>query len=163
MARIIKHTGGVFEQLHKAQYGADIDFDELRPADHDPQFVEEARAVWLGRVQSEFRSIQIMTGFMSDILDAGDLEKTEKWGINDHAAMIEKFEASDVFAETLTDAQVTNLANYFVTLPSEVAMKLWTVLGDTDNIDNVVALHKAEAADGRRVSDHLVEILGGNE
>ena len=100
---------------------------------------------------------------ISDILDDGELSKTEKWGINDHAAMIEKFEASDVFAETLTGDQVTNLANYFVTLPSEVAMKLWTVLGDTDNIDNVVALHKAEAADGRRVSDHLVEILGGNQ
>ena len=99
---------------------------------------------------------------IADILDAGDLSKTEQWGINDHAAMIEKFEASDVFTETLTSEQVTNLANYFVTLPSEVAMKLWTVLGDTDNIDNVVALHKAEAADGRRVSDHLVEILGGN-
>jgi len=99
---------------------------------------------------------------ITDILDAGDLSKTEQWGINDHAAMIEKFEASDVFTETLTEDQVTNLANYFVTLPSEVAMKLWTVLGDTDNIDNVVALHKAEAADGRRVSDHLVEILGGN-
>jgi len=99
---------------------------------------------------------------IADILDAGDLSKTEQWGINDHAAMIEKFEASDVFTETLTEDQVTNLANYFVTLPSEVAMKLWTVLGDTDNIDNVVALHKAEAADGRRVSDHLVEILGGN-
>jgi hypothetical protein len=40
-------------------------------------------------------------------------------------------------------------------------MKLWTVLGDTDNIDNVVALHKAETAEGKRVSDHLVEILGG--
>jgi len=100
---------------------------------------------------------------ISDILDAGDLAKCEKWGINDHAAMIEKFEASEVFVETLTENQVTNLANYFVTLPSEVAMKLWTVLGDTDNIDNVVALHKAEAADGRRVSDHLVEILGGNQ
>ena len=99
---------------------------------------------------------------IADILDAGDLSKTEQWGINDHAAMIEKFEASDVFTETLTEDQVTNLANYFVTLPSEVAMKLWTVLGDTDNIDNVVALHKAEAGDGRRVSDHLVEILGGN-
>ena len=72
-------------------------------------------------------------------------------------------EALNAFAETLTEDQVTNLANYFVTLPSEVAMKLWTVLGDTDNIDNVVALHKAEAADGRRVSDHLVEILGGNQ
>jgi hypothetical protein len=99
---------------------------------------------------------------IADILDNGEIDKTAQWGINDHAAMIEKFEASDVFSETLTEAQVTNLANYFVTLPSEVAMKLWTVLGDTDNIDNVVALHKAEASDGRRVSDHLVEILGGN-
>lgn len=99
---------------------------------------------------------------IADILDNGEIEKTEQWGINDHAAMIEKFEASNVFTETLTEEQVTNLANYFVTLPSEVAMKLWTVLGDTDNIDNVVALHKAEASDGRRVSDHLVEILGGN-
>jgi len=99
---------------------------------------------------------------IADILDVGDLEKCEKWGINDHAAMIEKFEAASIFNETLTEEQVTNLANYFVTLPSEVAMKLWTVLGDTDNIDNVVALHKAQASDGRRVSDHLVEILGGN-
>jgi len=100
---------------------------------------------------------------IADLLDNGEIDKTAQWGINDHAAMIEKFEASDVFSETLTDAQVTNLANYFVTLPSEVAMKLWTVLGDTDNIDNVVALHKAESSNGRRVSDHLVEILGGTE
>jgi hypothetical protein len=98
---------------------------------------------------------------VEDILDAGDLSKTEQWGINDHSAMIEKFEAAEVFKETLTEEQVANLAAYFVSLPSEVAMKLWTVLGDTDNIDNVVALHKAETADGKRVSDHLVEILGG--
>ena len=77
--------------------------------------------------------------------------------------MIEKFEASKVFAEDLNDEQVTNLAEYFVSLPSEVAMKLWTVLGDTDNINNVVALHKAEASDGKRVADHLVEILGGGD
>jgi hypothetical protein len=100
---------------------------------------------------------------IEDILDDGDLSKCAKWGINDHAAMIEKFEASSVFTETLTEDQITNLANYFVSLPSEVAMKLWTVLGDTDNIDNVVALHKAQAADGRRVSEHLVEILGGSQ
>jgi len=100
---------------------------------------------------------------VEDILDAGDLSKTEQWGINDHSAMIEKFEASEVFKSTLTDDQISNLAAYFVSLPSEVAMKLWTVLGDTDNIDNVVALHKAETADGKRVSDHLVEILGGSQ
>ena len=99
---------------------------------------------------------------IEDILDAGDLAKCEKWGINDHAAMIEKFEAADVFKEDLEENQITNLAEYFVSIPSEIAMKLWTVLGDSDNINNVVALHKSETSDGRRVSDHLVEILGGN-
>ena len=59
--------------------------------------------------------------------------------------------------------QIGNLAEYFVTLPSEVAMKLWTVIGDTENIENVIALHKAQSVSGRRVSEHLVEILGGNQ
>jgi len=99
---------------------------------------------------------------IEDILDAGDLTKCEKWGINDHAAMIEKFEASEIFKEDLSESQITNLAEYFVSLPSEIAMKLWTVLGDSDNINNVVSLHKAETTAAVRVSDHLVEILGGN-
>ena len=99
---------------------------------------------------------------IEDILDTGDLSKCAKWGINDHAAMIEKFVAAECFTDDLADNQIGNLAEYFVCLPSEIAMKLWTVLGDADNINNVVALHKAELSDGRRVSDHLVEILGGN-
>ena len=98
---------------------------------------------------------------IEDILDDGAIEKTEQWGINDHSAMIEKFEASEVFKSELSDERITNLANYFVQLPSEVAMKLWTVLGDADVIDNVVRLHQAETASGTKVSEHLVEILGG--
>ena len=100
---------------------------------------------------------------IDDILNAGDLSKCEKWGINDHAAMIEKFEASATFGELLTESQIANVAEYFITLPSEVAMKLWTVIGDSDNIENTIALHKSETKSGRRVSDHLVEILGGNQ
>jgi len=98
---------------------------------------------------------------IQDILDRGEIDKTTKWGINDHSAMIEKFEAAETFTEELTDDQIQNLANYFVTLPSEVAMKMWTVLGDANNVNNVVSLHKATTSDGKRVSDHLVEILGG--
>jgi hypothetical protein len=98
---------------------------------------------------------------IADILDKGDFSKTAKWGINDHAAMIEKFEAAKAFSEDLTEVQVTNLAEYFITLPSEVAMKLWTVLGDADNIENVVSLHKTETKSGKQVSEHLVDILGG--
>ena len=98
---------------------------------------------------------------IEDLLDAGQIDKTAEWGINDHAAMIEKFEAAETFKAELPEARVQNLADYFVTLPSEVAMKLWTVLGDADNVNNVVALHKSVASNGTKVSDHLVTILGG--
>ena len=40
-------------------------------------------------------------------------------------------------------------------------MKLWAVLGEADCIENVIAIHKAESASGRSVSDALVEILEG--
>ena len=100
---------------------------------------------------------------VEDILDAGEIDKTADWTINEHSALVEKMEAAETFKPELTDDQIVNLARYFVTLPSEVAMKLWTVLGDTDNINNVVALHKAETSEGTRVSDHLVEILGGGD
>ena len=63
----------------------------------------------------------------------------------------------------MTEDQIGNLAEYFIALPSEVAMKLWTVLGEADIVENVVALHKHETASGVRVSDHLVQILGGGD
>jgi len=100
---------------------------------------------------------------IEDLLDNGAIDKTTQWGINDHSAMIEKMAASDTFVEDLTEPQIANLADYFVALPSEVAMKLWTVLGEADNTNNVIALHKAETSDGKSVSDHLVEILGGSQ
>ena len=98
---------------------------------------------------------------IADLLDKGEIDKTSKWGINDHSAMIEKFEAAETFKAELTAPQIQNLANYFVTLPSEVAMKLWTVLGEADTIENVTGLHMATTTDGKRVSEHLVAILGG--
>jgi len=57
--------------------------------------------------------------------------------------------------------QIKNLAKYFVTLPSEVAMKLWTVLGD-GHIDNTVALHQSEV-NGVQVASHLVTLLTGEK
>jgi hypothetical protein len=93
------------------------------------------------------------------ILDGGQIEKTAEFGINDHSALVEKMEASEVFAEALSETQVANLAAYFLTLPSEVAMKLWTVLGNGE-LQNTVALHQAEV-DGQSVSGYIVELLTG--
>lgn len=99
---------------------------------------------------------------IEDLLDNGQIDKTADWGINDHSAMIEKISSAQTFVDDLSEQQIQNLADYFVSLPSEVAMKLWTVLGEADNTNNVISLHKSETSGGKRVSDHLVEILGGS-
>ena len=80
---------------------------------------------------------------IENILDQGKIEATSEFGINDHCALIEKMEASNVFEEKLVDERIQNLSNYFVTLPSEAAMKLWSALGKGAQ-ENVIALHKAE-------------------
>ena len=94
------------------------------------------------------------------ILDDGQVDKTTSFNINEHCALIEKMEASEVFKGDLSDAQCKNLANYFVALPSEAVMKLWQALGN-GNVDNVTRFHKSEADNGETVGGKLVTILTG--
>jgi len=96
---------------------------------------------------------------IEDILVEGNIERTANFGINDHNALVEKMEAKDIFSQPLPVEQVGNLAKYFMTLPSEVGMKLWTVVGQGSN-ENVIALHGA-APDGNPISTHLVELMTG--
>jgi len=96
-----------------------------------------------------------------DILIKGDFSKVADFGINDHTAIIDKFEAENTFDEELDQDLVNNLARYFVMLPSEVAMKLWTVMGKGD-VNNTVKLHKSEV-DGESVSKHFVKLINGTE
>ena len=87
----------------------------------------------------------------------GQIDKTAQFGINDHSALVEKMEASNVFADELPADQIGNVANYFLTLPSEVAMKLWTVMGNGE-LKNTIALHQTDG-----VSGYIVELLTGKE
>lgn len=99
---------------------------------------------------------------VEDILDKGKLDKTAKFGINEHAALVEKMGVGDTFTERLTESQVQNLADYFLTLPSEVAMKLWTTLGQGE-VDNTLALHQAVGTNGQPISGYIVQLLTGEE
>ena len=87
------------------------------------------------------------------ILDDGKVDKTNDFNINDHCALIEKIEAEDAVKTDLTDAQLDNLTAYFVSLPSEPAMKLWSVVGASSE-KNAIGLHT-------RSGDFLVRILAG--
>ena len=96
-----------------------------------------------------------------DILIKGDFSKLADFGINDHTAIIDKFEAEETFKDELPQDQVDNLARYFIMLPSEVAMKLWTVMGKGE-VNNTVKLHKTDV-DGESVSKHFVKMINGED
>ena len=97
---------------------------------------------------------------IEDVLDAGSFEKLEDYGITEYTALVDKMEAAKVFTEDLTDTRAKNLAHLFATMPSEVAMKLWTALtGNAESEDNVVKFY-AQSPLGTPVADHLIEMLG---
>ena len=96
-----------------------------------------------------------------DILIKGDFSKLADFGINDHTAIIDKFEAEETFKDELEQDQIDNLARYFIMLPSEVAMKLWTVMGKGE-VNNTVKLHKTDI-DGESVSKHFVKMINGTD
>jgi hypothetical protein len=95
------------------------------------------------------------------ILDEGKIDLTKEFNINDHCALIDKMDAASTFGVVLTDDQAQNLADYFVTLGSEPAMKMWTVIGKGEQ-ENVIKLHKSVASNGEKVATRLVTLLTGN-
>ena len=96
---------------------------------------------------------------IENILDEGKIQLTDRFGINDHNAIVEKMEAKEIFSAPLSEERIENLARYFMVVPSEVGMKLWTVLGQGDNA-NVIAFH-GTVVDGKSISNHLVELMTG--
>ena len=109
----------------------------------------EAAVAFNDFVQTYERQVTV-----EDVVDNGEIAKTNDFDINDHAALVEKMDASDTFKEDLSEAQADNVGAYFVTLPSEIAMKLWESVARSENQHNIVALHK-------RTHEYLVKILAG--
>ena len=119
----------------------------------------EAAIALVDFVKSYDRQVSI-----EDILDAGAFEKLADYGITEYTALVDKMESAKVFSDPLTDTRALNLAELFSTMPSEVAMKLWTALtGGSDNEDNVVKFYAQTTSDGRPVSAHLIEMLGQDD
>ena len=78
MTRAVGRAQGVFAQLTESLLGAAVDLSDLDLTRHPPELVAEARGVWEGRFRSEFRSMQIMARFVTEVLGAGD--PLEVWG-----------------------------------------------------------------------------------
>ena len=98
---------------------------------------------------------------VDDILNKGDFSKVKNFDINDYSALVTRFESESVFSKELSDEQIDNVATLMMNgMPSEVVMKMWSLLGQTggDEQKNLLKIHKAKI-DNRTFSDFLVKIL----
>ena len=115
----------------------------------------EAAVAFNDFVQNYERQVTV-----EDVLNNKAVEMTKDFGVNEHNALVEKLESSEILKEKLSDEHVQALTNYFVKLPSEVAMKFWQVIGRL-NQDNAISLHKSSSSDGIKISAFMVEMLTG--
>ena len=96
---------------------------------------------------------------VEDIIHEGSIELTQEFSINQHGSLIEKMDASNVFESTLlSEKQLGNLALYFVSLPGEMAMKLFGIVGKSTLKDNILNFHGTEIQ-GKRIGDHVVSLV----
>lgn len=103
---------------------------------------------------------------VEDILVKGELDKVKEFSINDHSALVEKMEANETFKSVLSSEEIRNLLEYFILLPSEVAMKLFTVIGNSgeNGQKNVIQLHgTTSVSTGEKFSDIIVELITGKK
>ena len=85
---------------------------------------------------------------------------TKDFGINDHNALIERFKQSKVFDRKLDKTELTNIAEYFVSLPSELGMLFFQVISKGSEVaHNAHGIHTATLSDGSTPKDYLMKIL----
>jgi len=101
---------------------------------------------------------------VENILDEGKIELTKEFKINDHNALIEKFKQSKCFDDKLSKDQLKNVAEYMVTLPSEIGMSFWTVIASgSEAKHNAAGVHSVQLSGGTSVRDYMIEILGAKK
>jgi hypothetical protein len=70
--RPLGFAGAPFEARHRARLGPVVELGDLSAASVPAALLPRVRAEWQERARTEFRSIQIMTRFLSEVTGAGD-------------------------------------------------------------------------------------------
>jgi hypothetical protein len=70
--RRVSFAGGAFGELHRARLGPLPDLSGLDVKQVPAALLEKARVTWQDRARSEFRSIQILTRLLTEVVGAGD-------------------------------------------------------------------------------------------
>jgi len=113
----------------------------------------EASTAFTDFVRNYDRQVKV-----EEVLNGKALKMTKKFSLNEHLALIEKLGASKVFDAQLTPEQAKNVAEYYVTLPSEAATKIAGVFGKLNN----PLIMKQQTSKGL-ASLYAVQILTGKK
>lgn len=95
---------------------------------------------------------------VEEVLNGKALKMTKKFTLNEHLALVEKIGASKVFERKLNDTECKNVAEYYVSLPSEAATKFAGIFGQLNN----AAILRQETSKGK-ASLYAVRLLTGKE
>lgn len=97
---------------------------------------------------------------VDDIIKHGKVDKTANFEVVEHTAMVDKIINSGIFDRELSTTELQNLANYFVRLPSEVAMTLFSAIpkGQSGPV-NIGRFYNIKADNASVVSSRVTEIL----
>ena len=119
------------------------------------------------------KSLMLLYSTM-DILEAVDyaqsyLDRTLPSHIMSDIAVTPKLLATQALAligckpvgDDVPELRLQNLADYFVSLPSEIAMTIWTNIGQAKVAENITGFHGAETSDGCKVNMHIVKLMQG--
>ena len=89
-------------------------------------------------------------------------EALAKFSLNDNCALIEKLAASGKLEEA-SEEQIKNVAQFFVNIESEAAMKLWEAITKQMSHDKIRILHKVELEEGMTVQKQMHKIYSGRK
>ena len=101
---------------------------------------------------------------VDQLLNGERKDALAKFSLNDNCALIEKLQASGKLAEASND-QLRNLAEFFVSIESEAAMKLWSAMtmNGAMSHEQIKVLHKVELDDGMTVQKQMHKIYSGRK
>jgi len=99
---------------------------------------------------------------VDQLLNGERADALAKFSLNDNCALIEKLAASGKLEEA-SEEQIKNVAQFFVNIESEAAMKLWEAITKQMSHDKIRVLHKVELEDGMTVQKQMHKIYSARK
>ena len=99
---------------------------------------------------------------VDQLLNGERADALAKFSLNDNCALIEKLAASGKLEEA-DEEQIKNVAQFFVNIESEAAMKLWEAITKQMSHDKIRILHKVELEEGMTVQKQMHKIYSGRK